>query len=110
MKKILFRFSDLQTTLVFSVMLIMLAMGSACKQKPNTEMTSIPVRVADSTKPKFKAAMVDNKKDPSCGMPVTAGIEDTVHYDGKIYGFCSEECKNAFLKNPVAMVKNAELK
>jgi len=73
-------------------------------------MTSAPVTVVDSAKPKFTAAMVDNKKDPSCGMPVTAGIEDTVHYNGKVYGFCSEECKNAFLKNPVAMVKNAELK
>ena len=42
--------------------------------------------------------MVDNKKDPNCGMPVTAGIEDTVHYNGKVYGFCSDECKMHFLK------------
>jgi YHS domain-containing protein len=54
--------------------------------------------------------MVDNKKDPNCGMPVTAGIMDTVHYKGKVYGFCSDECRDAFLKNPVAMVKAAELK
>jgi YHS domain-containing protein len=110
MKTILLRFLAIQPTLIVSVMLTILTMGSACNEKPNTEMTSAPVRVADSTKPKFTAAMVDNKKDPSCGMPVTAGIEDTVHYNGKVYGFCSAECKNAFLKNPVAMVKNAELK
>jgi len=54
--------------------------------------------------------MVDNKKDPNCGMPVTAGIEDTVHYNGKVYGFCSDECKQAFLKNPVELAKNAVLK
>jgi YHS domain-containing protein len=54
--------------------------------------------------------MVDNKIDPNCGMPVTAGIADTVHYNGKVYGFCSDECKQAFLKNPVALAKNAELK
>ena len=64
----------------------------------------------DSAKVKFTTAMVDNRKDPNCGMPVTAGIEDTVHYNGKVYGFCSEECKDAFLKNPVALAKNADLK
>ncbi|MEJ0083172.1 MAG: hypothetical protein WDM78_19995 [Puia sp.] len=37
----------------------------------------------DSSKPVFTAAMVDNKKDPNCGMPVTAGIADTVHYKGE---------------------------
>jgi YHS domain-containing protein len=110
MKKNLLRFLAVQPTLIVSVLVAMLAMGSACNQKPNTEMTSAPISLTDSTKPKITAAMVDNKKDPSCGMPVTAGIEDTVHYNGKVYGFCSEECKNAFLKNPVAMVKNAELK
>ncbi|MCX7979983.1 MAG: hypothetical protein N3A68_02915 [Bacteroidia bacterium] len=25
-------------------------------------------------------------------------IRDTLHYDGKIYGFCSKECKEAFQK------------
>ncbi len=54
--------------------------------------------------------MVDNKKDPNCGMPVTAGIEDTVHYNGKVYGFCSDECKQAFLKNPAELAKNTVLK
>ncbi len=49
--------------------------------------------------------MVDNKKDPYCGMPVTAGITDTVHYKGKVYGFCSDECKQLFLKDPVDTCK-----
>ena len=66
--------------------------------------------VADSARPKITAAMVDNKKDPSCGMPVSAGIADTAHFKGKVYGFCSEECKNLFLKNPDSLSKNAELK
>lgn len=54
--------------------------------------------------------MVDNKKDPSCGMPIIAGIEDTVHYNGKVYGFCSDECKQIFLKDPKSVAKNAEMK
>jgi YHS domain-containing protein len=50
--------------------------------------------------PKFTADMVDNKKDFACGMPVTAGISDTLHYEGKVYGFCSKECKDEFMKDP----------
>ena len=42
----------------------------------------------------------DYNKDPSCGMPLKAGLEDTTTYKGKLYGFCSKECKDAFLKDP----------
>jgi YHS domain-containing protein len=83
-------------------------------ESANTELTDTssmkPAATADSAKKKFTVAMVDNKKDPNCGMPVTAGIEDTVHYKGKVYGFCSDECKQAFLKNPDALARNTELK
>ena len=101
--------------------LIILSLAfAACSSKPqaetstgkgNTDNTdSSLVMKGDTTKPKFTVAMVDNRKDPNCGMPVTAGIMDTVHYKGKVYGFCSDECRDAFLKNPVAMVKAADLK
>ncbi|MBK8712955.1 MAG: YHS domain-containing protein [Niastella sp.] len=46
------------------------------------------------------ASMVDNKKDFICGMPTSAGISDTSHYKGKVYGFCSPECKADFVKEP----------
>ena len=42
----------------------------------------------------------DYNKDPSCGMPLKAGLEDTTTYKGKLYGFCSKECKDAFLADP----------
>ncbi len=58
----------------------------------------------------YEIAYLDNKKDPSCGMPVTAGVSDTAHYDQKVIGFCSTECKNEFLKNPKAGIAAAELK
>jgi YHS domain-containing protein len=82
----------------------------SCNQQP--EITNAPagMQQKDSAKKKFTASMVDNKKDPNCGMPVTAGIEDTVHYNGKVYGFCSDECKQAFLKNPAELAKNTVLK
>jgi YHS domain-containing protein len=58
----------------------------------------------------YAVSLVNNKKDPTCGMPVTAGISDTAHYEKNILGFCSTECKNEFLKNPKANLAAAELK
>ena len=82
----------------------------SCNEKPQTVVSPAIIKQNDSSEKKFTVAMVDNKKDPNCGMPVTAGIEDTVHYNGKVYGFCSEQCKAAFLKNPKDLAKNTELK
>ena len=45
-------------------------------------------------------SLVDYKKDPACGMPLTTELEDTTRYKGKLYGFCSKECKAEFLKDP----------
>ncbi len=42
----------------------------------------------------------DATKDFVCGMPIKAGVEDTAHYNGKVYGFCSKECKDEFAKSP----------
>lgn len=58
----------------------------------------------------FTADQVDNKKDPACGMPTTAGISDTLHYDGKVFGFCSPDCKEGFKADPKSMLAKAELK
>ncbi len=53
----------------------------------------------------FKGLKYDSPKDLSCGMPVTAGVTDTAHYNGKLYGFCSKVCKENFLKNPTTALK-----
>ena len=81
---------------------LLITMASCSNQKSAETKATVPVPVKDSTiaKAKFTADMVDNKKDFACGMPVTAGIEDTCHYKGKVYGFCSTECKDEFLKSP----------
>jgi len=34
-------------------------------------------------------------------MPSGSGMEDTLHLkNGKVIGFCSKECKEAYLKDP----------
>jgi YHS domain-containing protein len=56
-------------------------------------------QAADSVKT-YDVAILDNKKDPVCGMPSGAGMEDTLHIGGKVIGFCSKECRDAYLKSP----------
>jgi YHS domain-containing protein len=63
----------------------------------------------DAAAASFPVSMVNNKKDPTCGMPVTAGISDTVHYKDKVIGFCSSGCKDEFKLAPDANIAAAEI-
>ncbi len=91
-----------KTILFFAIPAVIACIITACGQKSNTPSDAAGTAkepVGDTTH-KYTLAMVANKKDPSCGMPLTAGLEDTTQYKGQAYGFCSKECKNEFLKNP----------
>jgi YHS domain-containing protein len=59
-----------------------------------------PATAAQDTAKTYPVSMLDNVKDPFCGMPASAGMEDTIHLNGKVIGFCSKECKEGFLKDP----------
>ena len=74
---------------------------AACHRSSSSNAPA-PAAVApmQDTSSHFTAAMVDSKSDPVCGMPSTAGMQDTIHYQGKVIGFCSDECRNQFLKDP----------
>ena len=76
------------------------------KQPANTDTT---MSVKQETV-KYTITMVDNKKDPSCGMPVQGGIDDTIHYNNKVIGFCSKDCKDAFMKDAAKNVAAVEWK
>ncbi len=78
--------------------------------KTETQYVSPAIKAKDSTHVKFKLTDVDNKLDPSCMMPLTAGIGDTLHYKGLVLGFCSAECKKDFFKDPEGNLKLAQLK
>ena len=77
---------------------------SACNQKEketkteekkmaNSDSSNIPAE-----KKKFEGIVFASKRDTTCGMPLTAGLEDTLMVNGKIYGFCAKECKDEFIK------------
>lgn len=76
----------------------------ACKSSTKEAQEAPVAAVADSLNTTdqelYKNVKFDAKTDLVCGMPVTAGVSDTAHYQEKVYGFCAKECKDEFLKNP----------
>jgi YHS domain-containing protein len=84
--------------------------GPQTEKAEATKDTAVTMSTDTASAKTYAVSLVDNKKDPTCGMPVTAGIGDTAHYDGHVLGFCSAECKAEFLKNPKAGLAAAELK
>jgi YHS domain-containing protein len=49
----------------------------------------------------------DQTVDPVCGMTVqTAGAKSAVH-NGRVYYFCSQDCREKFENNPASYVKAA---
>lgn len=93
----------------FSLLAIACQSSPAKQDKPATDTVAMKT-TTDTSANIFEHMIVDNKKDPSCGMPVSAGIGDTAHYKDHVLGFCSKECKETFEKNPEGMLAAAELK
>ena len=60
---------------------------------------TVPVPETNSTN--IDASILSDSTDHVCGMAVQTGsIADTFSYEGKVYGFCSVQCKQAFAKEP----------
>ena len=74
-------------------------MITACNQQSKSSSNATPAATHDE-KEALKNIKVDNSNDLVCGMSLTAGIGDTAHYNGKVYGFCSTGCKDKFVKSP----------
>jgi YHS domain-containing protein len=64
----------------------------ACKQK-TAEVQSV--------------AAFANQTDFVCGMKVQVDYTDTCHYQGKVYAFCSESCKEEFQSQPETFLSKA---
>ena len=83
---------------------------TSCGYSKNGEKNTQPKVMEASTEKTYPVSLVNNKKDPTCGMLTTAGISDTAHYEKYVIGFCASGCKEEFLKNPKANIAAAELK
>lgn len=85
----------------FLYILLMAFVASCNNNSPKTELKeNIVVNEPKKEEKSLKELKFDDKFDHVCGMPLSAGISDTTSYQNKLYGFCSIECREAFVKEP----------
>lgn len=84
---------------IFFSLFIVCFFVAACNNQPESTTTENLELKSDTTniEPDYSLVKFDNTKDPVCGMPVSGGVEDTAHYNGKVLGFCAKECKEEYL-------------
>ena len=89
----MFRYLTTMKIKILSVAAFVALLLPACQQNaPKTLSTTATTVSAD-------ALPWASNLDLVCEMKVDQTVEDTVHYKGKIYGFCSGSCKDKFLNN-----------
>jgi YHS domain-containing protein len=94
------------TLFIFCFVGLIAACRNTSSKKP---VPGSPVKSATATPPKprfikIDTALLASRKDLVCYMPLWTGIGDTCTYKGKIYGFCSKDCKDDFLKSPTEYI------
>jgi YHS domain-containing protein len=75
-----------------------IACAIACSN-PQPERAAVPEKVSMSQESGIllEEGMLASTIDSICGMTVGNEPADTLTYDGKLLGFCSTGCKEAFL-------------
>lgn len=86
----------------FSIILLVVGVVllAACKQHTPPNTTAGQTTTEQPAGEKAPTVVLANTIDPICEMSVDGSVEDTVHYQGKVYGFCSEHCKKEFMEEP----------
>ena len=86
--------------ILFPLPLSILIMIISCNQ-PDQQVQNSTAPQAETLQPdtvkniNIAISKLASRNDLFCGMPLSENsIEDTVMIDGKIYGFCSSECKD----------------
>jgi len=70
----------------------------ACSNsKPEQAAVPDKVSMGNESSIKLEEGMLVSTNDTVCGMPIGNEPNDTVTYEGKLYGFCSTGCKESFL-------------
>jgi len=94
------------SVIIAAALLLQACNSNKAKQPESTTDTSM--KAATTPAKDFSKLDFANKKDIVCHMPLTASIGDTATYQGKLYGFCSAECKAEFTKDPAGYVAKAK--
>lgn len=85
---------------IISLTIISVFVLASCETKTEPEVNM----AHEMTASQRLEVVVDNEIDPVCGMKTSEHLSDTVHYEGKVYGFCSAMCKEEFLEEPTKYI------
>lgn len=89
---------------IMMVAMVVLACNSQSNNSNQTDQQQSAIDTAgmmtSEAEITYDTALVANKKDPVCRMPIRMGVYDTAHYKNEVLGFCSPECKTAFVAKP----------
>ncbi len=92
---------------------VLLAIGltSCGGEKQEAQMEHQMMQESAPAKMDISVDMLATNTDPNCGMKLTTeAVKDTAVYRGKLYGFCSADCKENFKKDPQAKLSAMEEK
>lgn len=91
-----------------SILIPFLLVCFACnknQQITNTENNQDHQHQQEESVLHLSAEKFASDQDPICKMPITESQADTASVNGKLYGFCSKDCKKTFLENPDKYLK-----
>ena len=91
------KFLIMKQLLISSIGAFAVLLVFACQNAPKQAAQPEQAAPTTSTAPAYTLAL---DKDPVCEMHIDATVEDTAHYNGKIYGFCGPDCKQSFKVDP----------
>jgi len=80
----------------------------SCKKNQNGYEAM--VEEAASSGKNYSNVAFASENDKVCQMSLDIGIVDTLQFNGKVYGFCSQSCKQQFTNNPHKYVSEGLLK
>lgn len=89
-----------RTKITYAIVLIIFtACNAGDKGNIHNKETNVMQMPAETSKRGFEGIRFASKRDTICHMPVNnETAADTLVLDGKVYGFCSKECKEDFAK------------
>lgn len=90
--------STLKSILFITSISVLVSCENASNNETPTEQTEMSSTETKDNTNKFEGIQFASAIDTICGMPITAGVEDTLMVDSKVYGFCATECKHEFAK------------
>ena len=71
----------------------------SCSKEQKTETT--PAEEQATVESAVTVAQLAVNVDPACGMELSdETLHDTMEHHEKLYGFCSDDCKDKFMQDP----------